>query len=124
MIEPIDAKNFDKLKEKNETNKISTQLALIKKTIIEWSLTCTFHCYPKIFQYDKYVAQFIFGPLLIFINDLAFIVELACKLFADDTTLYATTTNVTDSLENLIKYLFTLSKPFKPTLTSNKVDNF
>ena len=32
----------------------------------------------------------ILGPLifLIFINDLAFVVELICKMFADDTTLY------------------------------------
>ena len=39
----------------------------------------------------------VFGPLLflIFINDLVFTLELACKLFADDTTLYATLTKVT-----------------------------
>ena len=36
---------------------------------------------------------YVFGLLLflVFINDLALIIELACKLFADDTTLYATT---------------------------------
>ena len=34
----------------------------------------------------------VFGLLLflIFINDLAFVLEVANKLFADDTTLYAT----------------------------------
>ena len=32
----------------------------------------------------------VLGPLffLIFINDLAFIMELKCKIFADETTLY------------------------------------
>jgi hypothetical protein len=38
----------------------------------------------------------VLGPLffLIFINDLAFIIELLCKMFADDTTLYASDENV------------------------------
>jgi hypothetical protein len=38
----------------------------------------------------------VLGPLffLIFINDLAFIIELSCKMFADDTTLYSSDENV------------------------------
>ena len=68
------------------------------------------------------MAQFIFGPLLIFINDLAFIVELACKLFADATTLYATTTNVTDSLENLIKYFIERLIPLLEWCSMNRID--
>ena len=47
----------------------------------------------------------VFGPLLfliLFINDLAFIIALLCKLFADDTTLYATTANSVETLDNLI----------------------
>ena len=38
----------------------------------------------------------VLGPLffLIFINDLAFIIELICKMFADDTTLYSSDENV------------------------------
>ena len=33
----------------------------------------------------------VFGPLLfiLFINDMAYIIALVCKLFVDDTTLYA-----------------------------------
>ena len=66
----------------------------------------------------------VFGQLLflIFINDLAFIVELACKLFADDTTLYATTTNLTDSLENLIKYFIDRLKPLLESCSMNRMD--
>ena len=46
----------------------------------------------------------VFGPLLflIFINDLAFILALACKLFADDTTLYEVTQAPNETLESLI----------------------
>ena len=47
----------------------------------------------------------VFGPLLflIFINDLAFILALACKLFADDTTLYEVTLSPVEILDSLIK---------------------
>jgi hypothetical protein len=43
----------------------------------------------------------VLGPLffLIFINDLAFISELVCKMFADDTTLV----DADEHLETLIR---------------------
>jgi hypothetical protein len=45
----------------------------------------------------------VLGPLffLIFINDLAFISELVCKMFADDTTLV----DADEHLETLIRRL-------------------
>ena len=46
----------------------------------------------------------VFGPLLflIFINDLAFLLALACKLFADDTTIYEVSQTPIETLENVI----------------------
>ena len=46
----------------------------------------------------------VLGPLffLIFINDLAFITELNCKMFADDTTLYMEHENI-DRLISIFK---------------------
>jgi hypothetical protein len=46
----------------------------------------------------------VFGPLLflIYVNDLPFILELASKLFADDTTLY----DASDNIEVLIEFKF------------------
>ena len=45
--------------------------------------------HPQIFKYKAVYLSSVLGPLffLIFKNDLAFISELHCKMFADDTTL-------------------------------------
>ena len=66
----------------------------------------------------------VFGPLLflVFINDLAFIIELACKLFADDTTLYATTTKSTDSLDTLIIDFVRKLNPLIEWCSMNRMD--
>ena len=46
----------------------------------------------------------VFVPplFLIFFNDLAFVLEVTTKLFADDKTLYDTTKKTNDSLTDLI----------------------
>ena len=46
----------------------------------------------------------VFGTLsfLIFVNHLAFLLALACKLFADDTTLYEVTQSPVETLESFI----------------------
>ena len=41
------------------------RLSLAKQALVEWSLTSTFHCYPKIFQYKNKIAKSIW--LIIFI---------------------------------------------------------
>ena len=62
----------------------------------------------------------VLGPLffLIFINDLAFIMELKCKMFADDTTFY-------DSDKDLTTLIGRFSKKLEPLLEwceFNKLD--
>ena len=59
---------------------------------------------------------------MVFINDLAFIIELACKLFADDTTLYATTTKLTESLEKLILDFVKKLNPLIEWCSMNRMD--
>ena len=56
----------------------------------------------------------VLGPLffLLFINDLAFIIELICKMFAYDTTLYESDENLDKLITKLKKKLYT--KPFSP----------
>ena len=36
-----------------------TKITTLRHTFVDWSLLCSFHCYPKIFQYEKYVAKLI-----------------------------------------------------------------
>jgi len=53
----------------------------------------------------------VFGTLsfLIFVNHFAFLLALACKLFADDTTLYEVTQSPDETLVSLIlKFRFKL----------------
>ena len=66
----------------------------------------------------------VFGPLLflIFINDLAFIIALLCKLFADDTTLYATTANSVETLDNLIADFVRKLGPLFKWCAMNRMD--
>ena len=47
----------------------------------------------------------VLGPLffLIYINDLAFLLDLSCKMFADDTTLYETNTKVDSLISSFLK---------------------
>ena len=49
----------------------------------------------------------VLGPLffLIFINDLAFILDLECKMFADDTTLYSSDKDLGTLIKRFVKYL-------------------
>ena len=62
----------------------------------------------------------VLGPLffLIFINDLPFLLELLCKLFADDTTLYL----LGDNLESLISKFKDNLKPMLDWCKFNKLD--
>jgi hypothetical protein len=62
----------------------------------------------------------VLGPLffLIFINDLPFLLELLCKLFADDTTLYLMGDNVTTLINKFKEYL----KPMLDWCKFNKLD--
>jgi hypothetical protein len=62
----------------------------------------------------------ILGPLffLIFINDLAFVVELLCKMFADDTTLY----DADSDLEVLINRFKKQLEPLIDWCNFNRLD--
>ncbi len=62
----------------------------------------------------------VLGPLffLIFINDLPFLLELLCKLFADDTTLYL----LGDNFESLISKFKDNLKPMLDWCKFNKLD--
>ena len=62
----------------------------------------------------------VLGPLffLLFINDLAFIIELICKMFADDTSLYDSDEN----LETLITKFKKKLEPFIDWCKYNKLD--
>ena len=64
----------------------------------------------------------LFGPLLflIFINDMAFIIAFLCKLFADDTTLYAT--NSVETLDNLIVDFVNKLGPLLECCAMNRMD--
>ena len=55
----------------------------------------------------------VFGPILflIFINDLAFVLDIVAKLFADDTTIFATTRKPEESLDDLVRYFVVRLKP-------------
>jgi hypothetical protein len=55
---------------------------------------------------------------LIFINDLPFLLELLCKLFADDTTLYL----LGDNLDSLISKFKDNLKPMLDWCKFNKLD--
>lgn len=62
----------------------------------------------------------ILGPLffLIFINDLAFLLEIKCKMFADDTAIY-------DSDKNLLTLINRFKKLIEPLIDwckFNKLD--
>ena len=56
---------------------------------------------------------YVFGPILflIFINDSAFVLDIAAKLFADDTTIFATTRKPEDSLDDLVRDFVVRLKP-------------
>ena len=62
----------------------------------------------------------VLGPLffLLMINDLAFIMELACKMFADDTTLY----DADQELNILINRFLAKIKPLLDWCFFNKLD--
>ena len=62
----------------------------------------------------------VLGPLffLLFINDLAFIITLICKMFADDTTLYESS----EDLEFLIQSFKKKLEPFIDWCKFNKLD--
>jgi len=62
----------------------------------------------------------ILGPLffLIMINDLPFILELSCKLFADDTTLY----DESDNINFLVRKFIIKIQPMIEWCSFNKLD--
>ncbi len=62
----------------------------------------------------------VLGPLffLLFINDLAFIIELICKMFADDTSLY----DSDEDLDTLITKFKKKLEPFIDWCKYNKLD--
>ena len=62
----------------------------------------------------------ILGPLffLIFINDVCFIVNLSCKMFADDTTIYESDSNT----NTLISKFKNKLEPFFDWWKYNKLD--
>ena len=62
----------------------------------------------------------VLGPLffLLFINDLTFIIELICKMFADDTTLYESDENLDILITKFKKKL----EPFIEWCKFNKLD--
>ena len=62
----------------------------------------------------------VLGPLffLLFINDLAYIIELICKMFADDTTLYESDQNIEVLISKFKKKL----EPFIDWCNYNKLD--
>ena len=82
-------------------------------------------------KYDKIISPLmsislgvpqgsVLGPLffLIFINDLAFILDLECKMFADDTTLYISDKDLDTLIKRFVKYL----KPLLDWCDLNKLD--
>ena len=46
-------------------NRTGKRVALLKKRIVEWSLQSTFHCYPKVFQYDHGLVQFVWSAVFL-----------------------------------------------------------
>ena len=62
----------------------------------------------------------VLGPLffLLFINDLPFIIELICKMFADDTTLYESDIDLDTLISSFKKKL----EPFIEWCKFNKLD--
>jgi hypothetical protein len=55
---------------------------------------------------------------LIFVNDLAFLLETSCKMFADDTTLYESDTELKPLISKFLKKL----EPLFDWCTYNKLD--
>ena len=47
----------------------SKKLAL-KKALTDWSLACTFHCYPKIFQYESRLAQALWSVMFLLFSGM------------------------------------------------------
>ena len=62
----------------------------------------------------------VLGPLffLIYINDLAYLLKLNCKMFADDTTLYDSSTDIAQLITQFVEKL----KPFVEWCKFNKLD--
>ena len=66
----------------------------------------------------------VFCPILflIFINDLDFVLDIAAKLFADDTTIFATTRKPEDSLDDLVRDLVVRLKSLLDWCSGNRMD--
>jgi hypothetical protein len=58
-----------------------SKLVLIKEYIREWSSTCTFHCYPKIFQYKSILINVAWS--ILFVAFSAFTIFLVAKALID-----------------------------------------
>ena len=42
-----------------------SKLKIAKQALIDWSLTCTFHCYPKVFLYENKLVKCVWLVLFI-----------------------------------------------------------
>ena len=83
MIEPYNkAKTLSNTKPKSISQGTSpNKISLTKKTLIEWSLASTIHCYPKIFQYENKLAKLMW--FIIFIGFSGLTGYLVMKGFLD-----------------------------------------
>jgi hypothetical protein len=62
-------------------SKQKTKLSLVNEIIREWSLSCTFHCYPKLFQYKNIPIKLVWFTL--FVTFTAFTAFLVYKSLID-----------------------------------------
>ena len=65
MITPIENTTDKTLKTKQLflRHEHNSKWKRIAKTISDWSLTCTFHCYPKIYQYENKLVKMFWALL-------------------------------------------------------------
>ena len=82
MILPEEISKENLTVESNITSKLKTKRRfLAQKALTDWSLICTFHCYPKIFQYENKLAKLMW--LILFIIFTGFTGYLSIKNLVD-----------------------------------------
>ncbi len=101
---------------------VNNSLGLIADYFSNRSQKVNYNKAESIYEFIKLgvLQGSILDPLffLIFINDLPFLLELCCKLFADDTTLYLNGNNI----DTLIVKFNKLIDPLIEWCLSNKLD--